>query len=96
MVAKNHFLMGYKCSLCGNNISKLENINTSFAVQLGLHSGDNRLAFRSQFNQILKHHVQCEKCELIICRSCLQRKETNEEWHNRPYCPRCGSKMFYI
>ena len=67
MLLKNHFLKGYQCYLCGNNLSKIKNINISFATQLGLRSGDSRLAHRPEFNNILKHHVQCEKCGLIIC-----------------------------
>jgi rRNA maturation endonuclease Nob1 len=96
MVVRNHLLKGYQCYSCGHNLSKIENINTSFALQLGLRSGDNRLALRPEFNNILKHHVQCEKCKLIICKSCLQNKKTKDDWHNRPYCPKCGSNMFYI
>ena len=96
MMLKNHLFNSYHCSLCGNSLSKIENINISFAIQLGLRSGDNRLAHKPEFNNILKHHVQCEKCGLIICRSCIQNKKTKDEWHNRPYCPNCGSKMIYL
>ena len=56
MVLKNHFLTGYQCYLCKNNLSKMDNINMSFAIQLGLRS-DNRLALRLEFNNILEHHV---------------------------------------
>ncbi len=93
---KCHYLRGYRCYLCGGKLSKRENINTAFAVQLGLRSGDSKLAVRDGFKDILKHHVQCGKCGLIICRSCQQINKTNRKWHNWPYCPNCGSKMVYV
>ena len=96
MLLKNNFLKGYQCYLCKNNLSKIDNINIAFAIQLGLRSGDNRLALRLEYNNVLKHHVQCEKCGLIICRSCVQDKKTKDDWHNRPNCPNCGSTMLYI
>jgi rRNA maturation endonuclease Nob1 len=96
MVVKNHFLKGYQCYICGHNLSKIENVNRSFAIQLGLRCGDNRLLLRHEYDNILKHHIKCEKCGLIICRSCLQNIKNSVDWHNRPYCPKCGSEMVYI
>ena len=86
----------YRCFLCGGKLSKIDNFNTALAVQLGLRSGDRKLAQRPGFNNILKHHVQCEKCGLIICRSCQTISKTNIKWHNWPHCPKCGSIMVNV
>jgi DNA-directed RNA polymerase subunit RPC12/RpoP len=92
----HHLLLEYKCFMCSGKLSKIDNFNAALAVQLGLRSCDRRLALRPGFNDILKHHVQCEKCGLIICRSCQKINKTNIKWHNWPNCPKCGSKMVYV
>jgi hypothetical protein len=85
-----------KCYLCGGNLSKIENITTSLAVQMGERSGDPGLAQKSDFKSILKPHLRCEKCGIIICKKCRPSTKTAKKWQNWPNCPKCGSKMIYI
>ena len=91
----NRFLNLNKCYLCKGNLSKIENITTSFAVQMGERSADPTLAKKSDFESILKPHLRCAKCGIIICKNCRPSRRIVKKWQNWPNCPKCGSKMVY-
>jgi Zn finger protein HypA/HybF involved in hydrogenase expression len=92
----NLFFNVNKCYLCGGELSKIENTTTAFAVQMGERSGDPRLAKKANFRSILKPHLRCEKCGIIICKGCRPSRKTVKIWQNWPNCPKCESKMVYI
>gem|GEM_PF-4550444 len=92
----NLFLNVNKCYLCGGKLSKIENTTTALAVQMGERSGDPILAKKADFKSILKPHLRCEKCGIIICKKCRPTTKTDTKWQNWPNCPKCGSTMDYI